>query len=104
MSIARAEGNKPLFIMSDQQFELLCNPDKFCYGNGGFSKERTRKPTYRKHFNARLPDIDGRFAKDLDYLYVAQYIVECKQVLHDGNNFAWRQKPTRSFTVQNQHL
>ena len=25
-----------------------------------------------------------------DYLFVAQYIVEAKQVLYDGNNFAWR--------------
>ena len=69
VSVAPAEGQKPLFIMSDPQFELLCNPDKFCYGNGGFSKERSRKLTYRKYFNARLLDIDGRFARDLDYLF-----------------------------------
>ena len=36
------------------------------------------------YFNARLQDIDGRFARDLDYLFVAQYIFECKQVLDDG--------------------
>ena len=41
-------------------------------------KKRERKITYRKYFNARLQDIDGRFARDLDYLFVAQYIVECK--------------------------
>ena len=35
----------------------------------------------------------------LDYLFVAQYIVEAKQVLDDGNNFAWRQKPSRQFTA-----
>ncbi len=62
VSIAPAEG-----IMSDPEFELICNPDKFCYGSGGFSKDR---PTYRKYFNARLLDIDGRFARDLDYLTV----------------------------------
>ncbi len=32
VSIAPAEGQKPLFIMSDPEFELMCNPDKFCYG------------------------------------------------------------------------
>ncbi len=48
--------------MSDPQFELMCNPDKFSYGKGGFSKERPRKLTYRKYFNARLLDINGRFA------------------------------------------
>ena len=49
--------------------------------------------TYRKYFNQRLLDVDGRFACDLDYLFVAQYIVEAKQVLDDGNNYIWRQKP-----------
>ena len=37
-------------------------------------------------------DIDGRFARDLDNLFVAQYIVEYKQVRDDGTNFAMRQK------------
>ena len=46
------------------------------------------KSTYRKYFNARLLDIDGRFAKDLDYLFLAQYNTEAKQVLDDGSNFA----------------
>ena len=99
VNIAPAEGQKPLFIMSDPQFELMCNPYKFCFGNAGFSKQRDRKLTYRKYFNARLLDIDGRFASDLDYLFVAQYIVESKQVLDDGNNFAWRQKPSQQFTA-----
>ena len=34
-----------------------------------------------------------RFARDLDYLFVAQYIVEAKQIIDDGNNFIWHQKP-----------
>jgi len=82
-----AEGQKPLFIMSDSKFELMSIPDKFCLGEGGFAEQRPRKITYRKYFNARLQDVDGRFARDLDHLFVAQYIVECKQVLDDGNNF-----------------
>ena len=68
VSIAPAEGQT--IIMSDPNFELMCNPDKFCYGKGGFGNKRQRKITYRKYFNARLQDIDGRFA---DYLFVAQY-------------------------------
>ena len=31
-----------------------------------------------------LLDVNGRFARDLDYLFVAQCIVEAKQVLDDG--------------------
>ena len=66
----------------------MSNPDKFCYTRT-FNSDRPRKLTYRKYFNQRLLDVDGRFARDLDYLFVAQYIVEAKQVLDYGNNFAW---------------
>ena len=51
------------------------------------------------YFNQHLLDVDGRFATDLDYLFVAQDIVESKQVLGDSNNFMWRQKPSRWFTA-----
>ena len=99
VNTAPAEGQKPLFIMSHPKFELMCNPEKFCFGEGGFSKERPKKLTYSKYFNARLQDVDGKFARDLDYLFVAQYIVEAKQVLDDGNHYALRQKPSRAFTA-----
>ena len=97
--VAPAEGEKPLNIMTDSNFEAMSNPDKFPFANGTFTSERPKKLTYRKYFNQRLLDVDGRFARDLDYLFVAQYIVEAKQVLDDGNNFAWRQKPSRQFTA-----
>ena len=85
-SLAPAEGQKPILIMTDTHFEEMCNPDKFCFGNGGFNTERPRKLTYRKYFSQRLLDVDGRFARDMDYLFVAQYIVEAKQILDDSNN------------------
>lgn len=81
--VAPAEGEKPLNIMTDSNFEAMSNPDKFPFGTGTFSSERPKKLTYRKYFNQRLLDVDGRFARDLDYLFVAQYIVEAKQVLDD---------------------
>ena len=97
--VAPAEGEKPLNIMTDSNFEAMSNPDKLPFGNGTFRNERPKKLTYRNYINQRLLDVDGRFARDLDYLFVAQYIVEAKQVLDDGNNFAWRQKPSRQFTA-----
>ena len=99
MCVAPAEGERPQNIITDLNFEAMSNPDKFPYGTGTFSSDRPRKLTYRKYFNQRLLDVDGRFARDLDYLFVAQYIVEAKQVLDDGNNFAMRQKPCRQFTA-----
>jgi hypothetical protein len=92
-SIAPAEGQKPLSILFDNGFEEMSNPDKFCDGTFGFFTERSVKLTYRKYFNQRLLNVDGRFSKDIDYLFVAQYIVECKQILDDAFNYAWRQKP-----------
>ena len=73
--------------MTDSSFEEMSNPNQFCFGTAGFHTERPRKITYRKYFNQRLLDVDGRFARDMDYLFVAQYIVESKQILDDGNNF-----------------
>ena len=97
--VAPAEGEKPLNIMTDSNLEAMSNPDKLPIANVTFSTERPKKLTYRKYFNQRLLDVDGRFARDLDYLLVAQYIVEAKQVMDDGNNFVWRQKPSRHFTA-----
>ena len=77
----------------------MSNPDKFPFGTGTFNTDRPRKLTYRKYSNQRLMDVDGRFARDLDYLFVAQYIVEANQVLDDGNNFAMRQNPHKQFTA-----
>ena len=45
VSIAPAEGQKPLSIMTDPDFEAMVNPDKFCFGKGTFNTERPRKLT-----------------------------------------------------------
>ena len=47
-------GQRPLFIMTDPNFEAMFNPDKFCFAGGTFSSKRPRKLTYRKYFNQRL--------------------------------------------------
>ena len=93
VSIAPAEGQKPLSIMTDTNFEAMVNPDKFCFGKGIFNTDRPRKLTYRKYFNQRLL---GRFARDLDYLFVAQYMLK----IDDGNNYICRQKPQTTQTTQ----
>ena len=82
-SLAPAEGQHPINIMTDPKFELMCNPDKLPFGLGGFNCERCRKITYRKYFQQHLLDVVGRFSCDLDYLFIAQYyIVESKQVFY----------------------
>ena len=57
ISVAPGEGQRPLFIMTDPNFEAMFNPDKFCLGSGTFYLERPRQLTYRKYFNQRLLDV-----------------------------------------------
>ena len=37
VSIAPAEGQKPLSIMTDVEFKAMVNPDKFCFGKGTYT-------------------------------------------------------------------
>ena len=69
MCVAPAEGEKPLNIMTDLNYQIQTNFHN--YGTGTFCSKRPRKLTYRKYFNQRLLDVDGRFAKYLGYLFVA---------------------------------
>ena len=99
MNIAPREGQKPIAILTDPKFEEMANPTKFPYGVGGFNTPRPKKLTIRKYFNQRLLDHDGRFARDLDYIFTAQYTIESKQIFDDANNYIWRQKPSTTFTA-----
>ena len=90
-SIAPGEGNKPIPLLTDNLFEELANPEKFPTGKGGFAgTHRDTKLTLRKYVNARLLDQDGRFAKDIEYIFGMQYAVEHKQV-RDSIGIALRQ-------------
>ena len=59
-SIAPAEGQKPISMMLDPGCKEKSNPTKFPFGNGGFHSERKIALTYRKYFNQRLLNVDGR--------------------------------------------
>lgn len=51
MCVAPAEGESPLNIMTDLNFEAMSNPDKLLYGTGTFMTDRPRELTYRKYFD-----------------------------------------------------
>ena len=84
-SVAPGEGQKPIGILTDEHFEEMCNPTKYPGGKFGLMSKREVKLTVRKYFNQRLLDADGRFAKDIEYLLTAQYVVESKQVADDAS-------------------
>ena len=52
--VAPAEGQNPLNVMTDHNFEAMSNPDKFPYAEGTFSTERPRKLTYKKIFQSKV--------------------------------------------------
>ena len=96
LSIAPGEGAKPLNILTDHLFEEMSFPHKYPTGRGGFSEERKEKLTVRKFFNQRLLDVDGRFAKDVEYLLAAQYAVEHDQI-NNLQSIVIRQMPGRLY-------
>ena len=98
-SVAPGENQKPLNLFTDEHFEELSNLTKHPYGSGGINIQRQRTITVRKYFNQRLLHVDGRFAKDIEYLLAAQYAVESKQV-SDEANIAMRQNQGRTFRGQ----
>ena len=96
IAVAPSEREHPISLLNDHNFEELAFPDKFPYGRGGNSMLRQNTMTTRRYFNQRLLHVDGRFAKDIDYLLAAQYAVEAKQV-NDCINIALRQTRGRTF-------
>ena len=95
--VAPAEGQKPLSLMSDSNFETMSNPEKFPIGDGCFAAIRPRKLTYRKYFNQRLLDVDGRFAKDIDYLLLPSTLLT-PTILSGDKNLAEILQPNKPKT------
>ncbi|XP_066269843.1 uncharacterized protein [Branchiostoma lanceolatum] len=99
-SLAPGENQTPFPFLADDRFEELANPSKYPFGSGGLgdTDKRQRKITAKRYFNQRILHMDGRFAKDIEYLLTAQYITEAKQV-SDSIQINLRQ--TRGQTFQN---
>ena len=81
-SIAPGEGNKPIPLSTDKLFEEFSNPDKFPSGKGGYTDtERVTRLTLRKYVNAQLLDQDGRFARDVEYIFSMQLNISKLEIL-----------------------
>ena len=49
------------------------------------SAERPVKLGIRKYFQQELLNCDGRFVKNMEYIFCAQYISDIKQIQSDAN-------------------
>jgi len=83
-AIAPGENSKPKLLLTDDEFELSCFPDYFPTGEGAFHcPERQTDLALRRYVNQRLLNVDGRFGRNLEYIFAMQYAVELKQLEMD---------------------
>ena len=67
--------------------KVLAFPDLFPSGEGAYNShtERVRDLHIRKYFQQRLLNVDGRFAKNIEYIFCTQHISDIKQIQGDAN-------------------
>ena len=80
LSVAPGEGKRPQPMEMDDNSEELSFPHLFPTGKFGFSYNRNVKLSMKKYFQCRILNCDGRFAKNIGYLFYAQYRCEAKEV------------------------
>ncbi|VDI08178.1 Hypothetical predicted protein [Mytilus galloprovincialis] len=81
ITLAPGEGKSPVNIMLDEGCEELSFPQLFPTGQFGFDRHRNVHLTPKKYFNARILNKTGVFAKNIEYLFFAQYVTEYKQIM-----------------------
>ncbi|XP_049319588.1 uncharacterized protein LOC125781000 [Astyanax mexicanus] len=81
MSVAPAEGNNPVRLLTDESNEAKCFPVLFPKGTGTFHETRPERLTLCQYLNSRILNADGRFAKNLDFIFYGQYLSELNQVV-----------------------
>ena len=87
---APGENNLLKYVLLDDDFELLAFPDLFPYGYGGYNyTDRTVKLPIRKYFQQCLLNVDGQFAKNMEYIFCAQHIVDLKHIQSETNLALW---------------
>ena len=86
-SVAPGEDNVPKYVLLDKDFEVLAFPDLFPYGKNGFDSvpKRETNLSLRRYYQQRIFNVDGRFAKNIEYLFCAQYASDLKQVQSEAN-------------------
>lgn len=80
LTVAPGEGKKPISFEVDKQVEELTFPQLFPTGRFGFSMQREKQVSTKKYFQARLFNADGRFARNIEYIFAAQYRCEAKEI------------------------
>ena len=83
---APGENNIPQYILLDDDFEVMAFPDLFSHDVGEYcSRDVHCCLPIRKYFQQRLLNVDGRFSRNIEYIFCAQYISDIQQIQSDAN-------------------
>ena len=74
--VAPGENKIPTNFLMENDFDIAGFPRHFPDGKGGLHFKRPKKITPQQYFTQRLLNVDKRFSRDPDFLFVAQYYVE----------------------------
>ena len=75
-NIAPGEGKIPTNWIREKDFDINAFPEKFSKGRFGLNWPRKKKLSPIKYFAARLLNMSNLFARDPDFLFIAQQFCE----------------------------
>ncbi|XP_024120187.1 uncharacterized protein LOC112141313 [Oryzias melastigma] len=75
-SVAPAERNSPVGFFKTPHLEAISFPVQFPTGQNTLDSQRPIKLTPSQYFKSRMFSVDDRFAKDINYLFFAQFVTE----------------------------
>ena len=78
---APGQNNIPRYILLYEEFELLAFPDLFplrCFSY--YSEQISVKLLLQKYFQQRLLNVDGQFAKNIEYIFCAQHMIDLQHI------------------------
>ncbi|XP_034537730.1 uncharacterized protein LOC117811513 isoform X3 [Notolabrus celidotus] len=81
LNLAPAEGNSPVRLLCDEANEAKSFPVLFPQGGNTFHESRQHRLTLSRYLNNRILHADGRFARNVEYIFFAQYMSELEQVV-----------------------
>ncbi|XP_034553964.1 uncharacterized protein LOC117823040 isoform X1 [Notolabrus celidotus] len=81
LNLAPAEGNSPVRLLCDEANEAKSFPVLFPQGGNTFHESRQHRLTLSRYLNNRVLHADGRFARNVEYIFFAQYMSELEQVV-----------------------
>ena len=98
MTIAPAEGIKPVSILTDQNCEELAHPHLFPNGKFGYKVQRPMQLSPVKYFNQRLLNYKQKLSSDSGYIYFAHSVMQ-KLNLNNRVNIAMKKVKSGQLTA-----